>query len=289
MKKLLFILPFCAAALAEEKTVTVVYKPIAETNVSTLPGSVTDETSARTGTWTNESTGKDGVVSYRPTARDDGDALYSLPNGAVNIDAAEDVIHTTNLAWSHLNVTYQMPQVLKVLAGDLIKFSYTVTVPTEQNNSAMLTVSFVDKEHAGNDFTTGGGLTGVGLTIGVGNHSYYDTAGEKLVNGEGQEFEPVTTGSVDFAGTITGNADGSCTLTFGTGDYSITKQLEKGFTLNSVIICMDGGYSDGLEKTVYAPEISKLRISYTKPLPEPATATLSLLALAGLASRRRRH
>lgn len=33
--------------------------------------------------------------------------------------------------------------------------------------------------------------------------------------------------------------------------------------------------------------MARLRISYTKPLPEPATATLSLLALAGLASRRR--
>lgn len=61
---------------------------------------------------------------------------------------------------------------------------------------------------------------------------------------------------------------------------------------------MDGGYSKDEagnqiidpEKLVKAPEISHLYITYKTPkTPEPATATLSLPALAGLCAHRRRH
>lgn len=45
--------------------------------------------------------------------------------------------------------------------------------------------------------------------------------------------------------------------------------------------------TDNLGRVINPPDISELYIKYTTP--EPATATLFLLALAGLCARRRRH
>ena len=50
-----------------------------------------------------------------------------------------------------------------------------------------------------------------------------------------------------------------------------------------------GSASTGQTQGLWSGKIASLSITTTAPIPEPTTATLSLLALAGLAARRRRH
>ena len=56
-----------------------------------------------------------------------------------------------------------------------------------------------------------------------------------------------------------------------------TYDLGKSYSLDKLVFSMDGG----------SQKVSNLKI-ITNTIPEPTTATLSLLALAGLAARRRR-
>lgn len=288
MKKLLFLLPFCVAAAAavEPQTQTVTYKPIEGTNNDF--NKPKDRTAERTGTWTNRSTQETADVSYRPTARDDKEQLFPVDDNAIEFNSAEDTLYTEDIQWSHLAITYTMPKALTCGAGAEIGFSYKVIIPAEYDCSGLLTVSFVDNI-ANDAFTTGCGKDGVGLTTGVGLHNYYDSSANlALKNSAQQAFTLPSSGPVEFVGSLVGNADGSCTLTLGTGEYSTTTTLGYSFTLSSINISMDGGMNEDLKRKVYAPDLSELTITYKTTTPEPATATLSLLALAGLAARRRR-
>lgn len=69
------------------------------------------------------------------------------------------------------------------------------------------------------------------------------------------------------------------------GESSLgTINLGTSFTLDKVVISLDGGTDGG---KAHSQTVSAMVVA--AHLPEPATATLSLLALAGLAARRRRH
>lgn len=288
MKKLLFLLPFCVAAAAavEPQTQTVIYKPIEGTNNDF--NKPEDMTAERTGTWTNPSTQETAAVSYRPTARDADEHLYPVNDTAIEFNSVDDTLNTEDIQWSHLAITYTMPKALTCGAGAEIGFSYKVIIPAGFDCSGLLTVSFEDKI-VNDAFTTGCGKDGVGLTTGVGLHNYYDSSANlALKNSAQQAFTLPSSGTVEFVGSLVGNADGSCTLTLGTGEYSTSTTLDHTFTLSSINISLDGGLKKDTSDTQYAPDLSALTITYKTTTPEPATATLSLLALAGLAARRRR-
>lgn len=288
MKKILFLLPFCVTVAAAEEplTETVIYKPIKGTNNNF--NQPVDKTAVRTGTWTNPSTLETAAVSYRPTARDDKEQLFPVDDTAIKFNSTKDTLYTEDIQWSHLAITYTMPKALTCGAGAEIDFSYKVIIPAEYDCSGLLTISFEDKI-ANDAFTTGCGKDGVGLTTGVGLHNYYDScANLALKNSAQQAFTLPSSGEVEFVGSLVGNADGTCTLTLGTGAYSTVTTLDRAFTLSSINISLDGGLKKDTSDTQYAPDLSALTISYTTTTPEPATATLSLLALAGIAARRRR-
>ncbi|MBR4311518.1 MAG: PEP-CTERM sorting domain-containing protein, partial [Akkermansia sp.] len=66
-------------------------------------------------------------------------------------------------------------------------------------------------------------------------------------------------------------------------EYSASYILGETYDLTGISIALDGNSTNG-DKDVFT--VSNFTISHT--VPEPTTATLSLLALAGLAARRRR-
>lgn len=69
----------------------------------------------RIGTWTTS--GQTTKATYGPTAEDDEKVLYSLPDGSVTFDATHDAIKTGDLAWTHPNITYVMPQAITLHSG----------------------------------------------------------------------------------------------------------------------------------------------------------------------------
>lgn len=288
MKKILFLLPFCVAVAAAEdpRTETVIYKPIEGTNGDFDNTSKEPSTATRTGTWTNPSTLETAKVSYKPTATHKGGSLFSVSDDAIKFNG--DTLETENIEWSHLAISYEMPKALTCGAGVEIGFSYKMIIPAEYDCSGHLIVSFEDDRH-NRAFSTGSCGSGVGLSTGIELHDYYDACSNlELKNGSKEVFTLPKSGEVEFVGSLVGNADGTCTLTLGTGDYSTVTTLGYAFSLSSINISMDGGKSEDLEHNIYAPDLSALTITYKTTTPEPATATLSLLALAGLAARRRR-
>lgn len=70
-----------------------------------------------------------------------------------------------------------------------------------------------------------------------------------------------------------------CTLSSTNGATPQTYELGTDFSVDHIVLSISGNAGNG------GSSLSNLSLSYT---PEPATATLSLLALAGLAARRRR-
>ena len=79
------------------------------------------------------------------------------------------------------------------------------------------------------------------------------------------------------------------TMTNGADTWTQTVNLGDSLTVDHLYVSLDGhNWSyDGVNGN-NTSQISNLKLIVSAAAPEPATATLSLLALAGLAARRRR-
>ena len=133
----------------------------------------------------------------------------------------------------------------------------------------------------GDNFTTGhiseikAGSTGDWLCLGVDNGAL-TLSGSKI-------------GAVTATGTVELGTQYTCTLTkidstitFAVGEATATATLgSMSGTINNITL---GGNTGGDQRVPVLVE----SIGWSTIVPEPATATLSLLALAGLAARRRR-
>ena len=132
--------------------------------------------------------------------------------------------------------------------------------------------------------------TGDWLCLGV------DGSGALTFNSKDNTLSSVTTtGSVTvgeeytFTFTKIGNE-----LTFAAGDASVTATLGSAFTgtINNIALGGNTGSNNRVPVLVKSIAMSSVTLApepSTPSIPEPATATLSLLALAGLAARRRRR
>ena len=93
------------------------------------------------------------------------------------------------------------------------------------------------------------------------------------------------TGSEGMFVTLSVTDTGS-TISLAFPNYSTTSIIKTGYVIDLADVVLLDGTSDEFNEGVTG--ISHASITYTPTIPEPTTATLSLLALAGLAARRRR-
>ena len=110
------------------------------------------------------------------------------------------------------------------------------------------------------------------------------------LGGNSVDFSETVWSSYDIAGGTEYSAQGVSTyttaLTNGSADEGYTYDIQKIFVENggSITITLTGANENDGQRT----PLNGLKLTWTPVVPEPTTATLSLLALAGLAARRRR-
>ena len=194
--------------------------------------------------------------------------------------------------WSNPSIVYDFETPLTLTAGATmaeLEFSYTFTV----GNNAAATLSFVCDNMTivtGSGWYDGAGNAN-GHTAGFGTSSvttanfynFKDTNdGKKVAKTDNYTMVyDYETGNktLSVSGSIK-YSDAGYILSMTCGDSEAqTLNLGNSLNINSIVLSGNGGGGSS---------ISGLTISHTALIPEPTTATLSLLALAGLAARRRR-
>ncbi len=237
---------------------------------------------------------------YTPFDSADNWTFQCLRNGgAANYATVEDsTFFSANPNWTRPvgKYTLDTPIILKE-AEDSLTFSFTLTGAVG-NSVATLTLAGTDDDGAralvmgetykGTDgasntnflFGTVAANTGdaylLGSSEGWGGNTYNIKSANCVTLGA------LSSAATTFEGSIKwDNHDEGFVFTLTQGDKTITQFLGSTYTLNNVTIALDG------KNNTLSPVFSNFTM--TANIPEPATATLSLLALAGLAARRRRH
>ena len=141
------------------------------------------------------------------------------------------------------------------------------------------------------DYGSGTSYYGTTTNVTANGYSFQDALGEisgtKVENstkGAENVFNNNQTANISASTALDNDNNVLLTLTLdGTADvtpYTTTINMGKGFTLDKIVVWGDGANGTANWK------VTDLNLTYS--VPEPTTATLSLLALAGLAARRRR-
>ncbi len=195
----------------------------------------------------------------------------------------------TNSNWSQAYAIYDLGTNLTG-AWDLS------TTVARYDGNAGFTLTLVGKTQAitigTQDYKSGTSYYGTTTNVGANGYSFQDT----LEGISGTKVEPALKAAegvfnVDQTASIAAStdldADNNVILTLTLGGsavstpFTTTLNLGQGFELDKIVVWGDGGNSRSnwavTEMTLTTPNV-----------PEPTTATLSLLALAGLAARRRR-
>ena len=175
--------------------------------------------------------------------------------------------------------------------GDVLTFAYTINVQSNGGTPQKDAQAALSLVGTNNTIVTGMGYkftqTQYGLVTTDATKDCYvignNWSGNAVNVSNTSNIAPITAGAITLSGTISwSDTENQFVL-----DMIQNDGQNKTFNLGTTVdVKQIGLVLDGGSDTV--PTISGLTLTY-KAVPEPATATLSLLALAGLAARRKRH
>lgn len=202
------------------------------------------------------------------------------------IDTGANTLTLTNSNWSQAYANYSLPTTLTATENLGIGFTFDVKI---NDIASTLTFSLIGTTQAitlGTNYDQDDLFVGTTSATSSNAYSFKAWDGVKAgtsttVTGSASIADVATAGSsITISGSTKYNAEtGHHVLTLMCGDKSTTLDLGESVDVTRISFGGDGGNN----RTNFV--VSNLSL-YT--VPEPATATLSLLALAGLATRRRR-
>lgn len=216
--------------------------------------------------------------------------VYSQATPAINTESQSiTATNPDNAGWGQGSAFYTLEQSIELLkTTDTLSFSFNLT---QTNQNSLASIAFVGDTQAivlgvhYNWESVQYGLISKGTDDGW-NKTYGPGASAwpnyYAANNEYGFREDLV--AIDLTSPITISGDiaysgGQYVLSLTAGDTVKTLNLGSAVQLNQISIALDGPSGS-------FPGISALTVSST---PEPATFTLSILALTGLAARRRRH
>lgn len=227
----------------------------------------------------------------------------STDNNSAKQNATTGEIYTNDPYWKQPYATLSFTNAITLRdKADSLSFSFTLTTDTRGQYNSMLTVALEGKA----------GVKAATIMMGYG-HNYsadYNTNFKSAVVANNSSdaylfnttwgdtktgFTQYNCTNADVLGTLTtsttfsgeivwNNSESAYVLTLKQGGVSAEYTLGSSYEMTGISIAMDG--DSGNDRKDY-PGVSKLSIT-SITVPEPTAATLSLLALAGLAARRRR-
>ena len=212
-------------------------------------------------------------------------------NYSMTIDATTNSIYNTDSNWYGDAATYRFAEVLTLAKSEELKFSFDFTRDASNSVQSITLVGTTQAVVIGHgnyandtDLHVGISTNVADATTGAGAHGYVfggtanqgfiaDTSiGQTLTGGM-----PVGTSTIK--GSVAWDGDSyllTLTSSSATSSASLTYDLGTTFDVRDLVFTFDG------------PTSTKMENLTMSIVPEPTTATLSLLALAGLCARRRR-
>lgn len=272
MKKLLFLLPFCVAAAAAED---VVYDFFSQNrNVLTTNHSYT---------WGADAQGHSGALQlgYKNAERPTG---HNASITDRTLTWTMDDYNQAYLRFDFDEITLSTDQQMKLLFDVTLQAAAKDSLGNVEAYKTSLVSLGITNVGVGSN--AGAGLSA--MTTGEPAEGYSNVINNpKLTMGSDyalQTFNFVTTYHFDGVQWV---AD--LTMTNGADTWTQTVNLGDSLTVDHLYVSLDGhNWEYGMENGNNTSQISNLKLIVSAAAPEPATATLSLLALAGLAARRRR-
>ncbi len=169
--------------------------------------------------------------------------------------------------------------------GNATGKSWTLTFTLTNNGTEAITINSVDLGMVGtkSNGTQAQGTNGGLNNSGTSNGTSWNATNEGWIDATATNNKPITI-SLDDSSLVYNLASTSLT-DVSTGTYDVDWTIEAGSSLTFTVTAANTPiYTSGCFAGIKSITFN----STTAAIPEPATATLSLLALAGLAARRRR-
>jgi len=240
---------------------------------------------------------------YTPFSSDSGWTLTGLgaqdgSDVGKNIPTiSNNSIYATNPNWRRPVGNYTFAEAITLTdKAESIEFSFSMS-DVVQNSVATLTFEGSDASGAralvmGETYKGTNGANNANYAFGTGAYNDGDAYLLGSDSGWGGQTYNVAANSLTTLGALTSSATFEGSIKWSDTDNQFKFTLEQGentasyllgnkYTLSGLTVALDG------KGNAASPKFSNFTITATL-VPEPTTATLSLLALAGLAARRRR-